>query len=150
MERPGQNNSIPTLEEAVAYLNSIDFSPIRKKLISDDKLLCRKWSKVEVEVGIQYYKNFLFLNKKYIEGYPVLPPSLETDEIWHHHILDTRQYVRDCNHIFGYYFHHYPYFGTRSKTDKNNLDTAFEVTQKLHEIEFGVRILSLWGDDIEL
>jgi len=75
---------------------------------------------------------------------------LEVDEIWHHHILDTRQYVKDCDCIFGYYFHHYPYFGTRSNTDKANLDLAFEMTQTLHEIEFGSKMLAIWSDQIEL
>ena len=150
MKRPKQHENCPTLEQAVAYINSMDFSLIRGKHTSDDRLLCRQWSAIEIEVGIQYYKNFLFLNKKHIENYPVIPPSLETDEIWHHHILDTRQYTKDCDNIFGYYFHHYPYFGTRGQVDKSNLGTAFEITQQLHEIEFGCRIVSIWGDEIDL
>lgn len=150
MTTPRSSGKHPTLEEAVTHINSIDFLPIQKKLCSDDTLICRRWSEIEVEVGIQYYKNFLYLNKKYIEQYPVLPPSLEIDEIWHHHILDTRQYLIDCNHIFGYYFHHYPYFGTRGENDKQNLDAAFDVTQALHEIEFGEKILAIWDDKIEL
>lgn len=74
---------------------------------------------------------------------------LEVDEIWHHHILATRQYMKDCLGIFGYYFHHYPCFGTRSQGDKSNLGTAFEVTQRLHEIEFGSKMLDIWGHEIE-
>lgn len=75
---------------------------------------------------------------------------LEVDEIWHHHILDTRQYFRDCLQIFGYYFHHYPYFGIRGEPDKQNLDLAFDVTQELHEIEFGSRMSAIWGDNSEI
>ena len=144
-----QQNS-PSIDEAVQHINEIDFSLIREKLCSGDILLCRTWSSVEVEIGLQYYKNFLFLNKKYLGEFPILPPTLEVDEIWHHHILDTRQYIKDCKKIFGYYFHHYPYFGTRSPTDKENLSTAFDVTQMLHEREFGSKMLALWSDEIEL
>ena len=140
----------PTLDQAVHHINNIDFSPILKKICSKDALTCRVWSTTEAEVAIQYYKNFLYLNKKYLAQFPILPPMLEVDEIWHHHILDTRQYIKDCNHIFGYYFHHYPYFGTRSNQDKDNLDTAFHVTQTLHEKEFGSKMLAIWSNSNEL
>ena len=140
----------PTLEEAVNYINNIDFSSIAEKLCSADPLLCRKWSPAEAEVALQYYKNFLFLNKKYLDEFPIIPPMLEVDEIWHHHILDTRQYINDCNQIFGYYFHHHPYFGTRNHADTANLDTAFQLTQKLHESEFGSKMLNIWSAEREL
>lgn len=45
---------------------------------------------------------------------------------------------------------HYPYFGTRDQSNKDNLGTAFEVTQKLHEIEFGNKLLAIWSDKLEL
>jgi len=136
---------LPTLEEAVAHINGMDFNLIKNKLMSGDRLLCRKWVPLEVEIAIQYYKNFLFLNKKYAHLYPVLPPLLEVDEVWHHHIMDTRQYKYDCEKIFGYFFHHYPYFGVRSAEDEVNLHVAFEVMQALHEVEFGKKMISVWG-----
>ncbi|EKF62435.1 hypothetical protein B194_4715 [Serratia plymuthica A30] len=92
----------------------------------------------------QYYKNFLYLNKKYGREVKVIVPSLAIDEFWHHHILDTRSYITDCNHIFGYYFHHYPYFGMRSDEDYKNLNEAFEITQIIYEEEFGERIQRVW------
>lgn len=136
---------MPSLEAAVKYIDGMDFDLIRTKLMLGDPLLCRTWSSLEVEIAVQYYRNFLFLNKKYGAQYPVLPPSLEVDEVWHHHIMDTRQYETDCNRIFGYYFHHYPYFGTRSIEDERNLHIAFEVMQELHELEFGQKMISVWG-----
>jgi hypothetical protein len=145
-----ESEDCPTLEQAVDHINSIDFSLLQEKLCSQDRLLCRRWSPVEAEIGIQYYKNFLFLNKKYLDQFPVLPPMLEVDDVWHQHILDTRQYAKDCDSIFGYYFHHYPYFGTRSKADKKNLNLSFEIFQSLHEAEFGSKMLSIWGEHLEL
>lgn len=150
MSPPLNEQNTPSLKDAVEHINTIDFSLISEKLCSKDVLLCRTWSPVEIEIGLQYYRNFLFLNKKYLREFPVLPPMLEVDEIWHHHILDTRQYVKDCECIFGQYFHHYPYFGTRGNADKANLDLAFEITQTLHEIEFGSKMLAIWSAQIDL
>ena len=136
----------PSLDDAVRYINAMDFSQIQRKLCSDDELLCRIWTATEAEIAIQYYKNFLYLNKKYLDAFPVLPPMLEVDEVWHHHILDTRRYIKDCDQVFGHYFHHYPYFGTRGEKDLRNLDIAFEVLQSLYEKEFGSRMLPIWED----
>jgi hypothetical protein len=134
-----------SLEDAVNHINQMDLSAIVKKITTKDPLICRHWSPTEAEIAVQYYKNFLYLNRQYLSTHPVLPPLLEVDEIWHHHILDTRQYIRDSNAIFGDYFHHYPYFGTRSRIDKINLDVAFEEVQKLYEMEFGNRMISIWS-----
>ena len=136
---------LPTLSEAVSYIDRMDFELIKCKLMSGDKLVSREWTLLEAEIAIQYYKNFLFLNKKYAGESPVLPPLLEVDEVWHHHIMGTRQYEKDCESIFGYFFHHYPYFGTRSEEDNLNLQAAFELVQKLHEAEFGKKMVSVWG-----
>lgn len=59
--------------------------------------------------------------------------------------MDTRQYGSDCEKIVGYFFHHYPYFGVRSEEDGVNLRVAFDVVQTLHEIEFGRKMVSVWG-----
>lgn len=145
LERPIPHaKNIPTLEEAVAHINNIDFSLIANKLCSNDPLVSHYWSKEELDVGIQYYRNFLYLNKKYLNTFPVLPPMLEVDEIWHHHILDTHKYVMDCDQIFGYYFHHYPYFGTRGHQDRRNLNHAFNIVQLLHKHEFGFAMQAIW------
>lgn len=65
---------VPTLEEAVEYIyiDAMDFSLIKRKLMSSDRLLCRQWTSVEVDIAVQYYKNFLYLNKKV---YSMLPGS---------------------------------------------------------------------------
>ncbi|WP_241613877.1 glycine-rich domain-containing protein [Rosenbergiella epipactidis] len=135
----------PTLEEAVNYIDEMDFTLLKDKLSRNDPLTCRVWSKKELEMTEQYYKNFLYLNKKYGKEIKIIVPSIEIDEFWHHHILDTRSYMRDSLNIFGYYFHHYPYFGTRGDEDKANLDYSFEVTQVIYESEFNERMLNVWG-----
>ncbi|MGE0973347.1 glycine-rich domain-containing protein (plasmid) [Klebsiella sp. WOUb02] len=134
----------PTLEEAVEYIDKLDFTELKNKLSKSDELIFRVWSEKELQMTEQYYKNFLYLNKKYNDVVKVIVPSLAIDEFWHHHILDTRSYIRDCNNIFGYYFHHYPYFGMRGETDYHNLRTAFDVTQQIYEVEFGEKIIDIW------
>lgn len=58
------------------------------------------------------------------------------DIFWHYHILDTAKYAEDCNEIFGYFLHHYPYFGMNGKQDALNLNNAFEETQILYKDHF--------------
>jgi hypothetical protein len=47
-----------------------------------------------------------------------LAPTREIDRFWHHHILDTQKYIDDCQAVFGYYLHHFPYSGIRSQQDE--------------------------------
>lgn len=137
-------SSYPTLEEAVRYIDAMNFKDLKDKLSRKDPLISRIWNDKELLMTEQYYKNFLYINKKYGQDVKVIVPSLAIDEFWHHHILDTRKYMQDCNGIFGYYFHHYPYFGMRSDDDHKNLDKAFEITQMIYEGEFGEKILDVW------
>ncbi len=55
------------------------------------------------------YRAFLYLCKHYPKE--IIVPPREVDEFWHLHILDTRNYHTDCQKIFGYYLHHFPYAG---------------------------------------
>lgn len=134
---------INSTESAISYINNMNMSEIEKKLQRKDPLISTTWTQDEVRTAIRYYKNFLILNVKYGEEKKIIPPSLEMDEIWHHHILDTRKYIIDSNNIFGYYFHHYPYFGARGESDKEALGTTFQITQELHLKEFGEYIYEI-------
>lgn len=52
------------------------------------------------------YKRFLFLNIKY-SSYK-LPMSKMVDDIWHAHVLSTRNYYSFCEEIAGRFIHHGP------------------------------------------
>lgn len=127
-----ETNKIPSIEEAKAYIDAIDFSQIIDKMVMKDR-----WKKCDAEKACELYKHFLYLKKKYENSDDHLPPSEEIDEFWHNHILDTKKYMVDCDHIFGRYLHHYPYLGIDDKTDMNDLRRFFEKTQELHYKEFG-------------
>ncbi len=65
---------------------------------------------METAVSIaDLYRAFLYLCKKYPDD--VIVPTKEVDDFWHLHILDTRNYIQDCEKIFGKYLHHFPYSG---------------------------------------
>lgn len=132
------------VKKAKEYIFELDFSMLFEKIVNHSTV-GHKWTAQEANEGIAFYRNFLYINAKYGKKTPVIPPSIEIDEIWHNHILDTMAYQRDCNSIFGFYFHHYPYFGIRSESDKLNLNDSFEITQKLHEKEFGFKIWKIWS-----
>lgn len=126
-----------TIQDAINYIEKLDFDEIINKITTKDPLVSHVWRIDDAHKAVRYYRNFLIINKKHGKSNPVIPPSMEMDEIWHHHILDTRRYINDCEAIFGRYFHHYPYFGARSIEGKKNLDETFLITQDLHMKEFG-------------
>ena len=122
----------PSLEQAKAYIDAIDFSMIADKMV---KTKGRK--KRHVLQICTLYRHFLFLKKKYGMDDVKLPPSEEIDEFWHNHILDTKKYRIDFEQIFGFYLDHYPYLGIDGKTTWDDLRKFFETTQELHSQEFG-------------
>lgn len=142
--------NIPSLEQAFEYIYKIDFSMMIQKITNPDPNVARLWDEESAHLVIKYYRNYLWLLRKYSSDYPVIPPSTDIDEIWHHHILDTYKYHEDCNAIFGQYLHHYPYFGMRGADDYAELERTFKITQKLHMIEFNEPILSFEIDNVEI
>ncbi len=118
-------------EETIQKIHSIDLSMIEMKLKSQKG---GNWSETKVKEGIKWYKRFLILNVKYPTKSIV--PTAIIDEVWHTHILDTRKYAEDCQTVFGYFVHHFPYFGLRSHEDAVKSKQAFEETLMLFELEF--------------
>jgi len=80
------------------------------------------------------YKRFLTL--KYLYPDQDIVPNKLVDTFWHQHILDTEKYAFDCQEVFGYFIHHYPYFGMRDTQDAQNLIDAFEETKILYQFHF--------------
>jgi hypothetical protein len=123
------------VERTLAGIEALDLEPIKFKLMDSQE--GEGWSreyadKVEVD-----YKRFLTLVVKYPGQTIAL--SKETDKFWHGHILDTIKYAEDCQNVFGYFLHHFPYLGMRGSEDAAAQARAVEVTASLYEQEFGVR-----------
>ncbi len=109
----------------------IDLEMVKRKLQDSREGL--GWSIEQCEDGELEYKRFLTLCLRY--GKCV--PTSTIDKVWHAHLLDTRAYHRDCQRVFGGYFHHFPYLGMRGADDEQRLADAFARTQALYEREFG-------------
>lgn len=126
-----------TKDEFLNKTNSLDFEWIAKEITKKDPNIARQWSEEGVSDAIEQYKKFMYLLYKY-QSLPdkKLVPSVEVDEIWHHHILDTRKYEKDCMNVYGYFMHHFPYFGMRSDEDFKDLNKSFASTQELYFEEF--------------
>jgi hypothetical protein len=123
---------------------SLDLDPIKVKLMhnhSGEGWSLARASAVEVE-----YRRFLFLMKKYPDE--LAAPTVDVDTFWHYHILDTAKYAADCEAIFGYFLHHFPYLGLRGEEDMQAHDRAGERMRELYEESFGEAYLQA-ADSIE-
>ncbi len=118
------------LENKRELIKELDLEPIVFKLVKEKGWELRDARMVEV-----LYRQFLFLNVKYEDRSIV--PTEEVDEFWHQHILDTRKYAVDCEHLFGGMLHHFPYLGIRGGNDAEVLQTTFAGTKDLWKSEFG-------------
>jgi hypothetical protein len=129
-----QSSSKP-VEQTVAAIQSLDLEPIKFKLMDAEE--GEGWSRETVDRLEVEYKRFLTLLVKYPEA--VIAPSKDVDAFWHGHILDTMKYAEDCEKVFGYFLHHFPYFGMRGTDDAAALNDAAAQTQALLEKEFGAK-----------
>ena len=123
-----------TPAEMVEAIFALDLDPIKFKLM--DKKEGHGWSREKVDRLELEYRRFLALTAKYPQE--VIAPSADVDKFWHGHILDTMKYAEDCQRVFGFFLHHFPYFGMRDAEDAANLAGAAASTRRLYEQEFGV------------
>ncbi|WP_343304643.1 glycine-rich domain-containing protein-like [Chitinophaga niabensis] len=115
-------------------INRIDFTMVKLKL-QEPPYEGHGWSVSQAEVAEIEYKRFLGLKRKYPDKDIV--PNRDVDIFWHQHILDTEKYAKDCEVIFGFFLHHFPYFGMNGPQDEQNLMDAFEETRQLYADNFG-------------
>lgn len=112
--------------DAKNYLESLDLTYLADAMSSENYPLPR-WERDEALHCLQIYKNFLWLHKLYPQV--SLVPTKEIDECWHNHILYTRNYARDCEQLFGHYFHHLP--AIPGEND-NELASHYSQTKELY------------------
>ena len=117
----------------IVEIQNLDLSMIKLKLRDSEE--GPGWSAVQSEEVEEEYRRFLALKRLYPDLEIV--PNKMVDTFWHYHILDTASYARDCDTVFGYFLHHFPYFGMRGEEDYRNLCDAFEETKRLYALHFG-------------
>lgn len=120
-------------------IQKIDFSMVKLKLRDKEDGL--GWTQEKADYAEREYIRFLGLKRKYLDKDIV--PNKDIDLFWHQHILDTQKYAEDCDVIFGYFLHHFPYFGIRDEADKKDLENAFEETKELYFQHFGESYLGM-------
>lgn len=121
----------PALQEALERVNRLEFKMLKMKMVEE-----HDWTPEFCDEVEALYRRFLALNARYPDR--KICPTGPIDEFWHAHILDTRAYMRDCEDIFGYYLHHFPYFGMRGPEDHAALEKAFRESVEMFIIHFGI------------
>jgi hypothetical protein len=116
-------------------ISELDLEPIKFRLI--DKKSGEGWTleracQVEAE-----YRRFLFLVKMYPNE--AAAPLRDVDAFWHYHILDTMKYADDCDMVFGYFLHHFPYAGLRGEDDLAAHERLGKRTGDLYQKRFDGR-----------
>jgi len=121
-------------------IRDLDLEPIMVKIMDEEEGL--GWSLDLTKRVAEEYKKYLLLCLMYPNE--ALIPSSHVDDFWHFHILDTLKYQEDCKMIFGYFLHHFPYFGMRGKQDEDNLKKAWENSCTIYVENFGPMDSEIW------
>jgi hypothetical protein len=112
---------------------ALDFASIKRTLMRGKS--GKGWPRERVEAAEGEYRRFLYLMKKYPNE--LTAPPVEVDTFWHHHIVDTEKYARDCAAVFGYFLHHNPYLGIRGEDAAAVRLRAGKRMRELYEQTFG-------------
>ncbi|MEB3830005.1 glycine-rich domain-containing protein [Phormidium sp. CCY1219] len=129
-----QKPARPLLQKFANRAKNLDFGPIAYKLMANG------WTREQTIKAIGLY--LMFLGLIYLYPNRQIIPTPEIDAVWHQHILDTSKYAEDCDRLFGRFVHHFPYFGQRGESDRDNLYLAFAETKTLFQEYFGVELLA--------
>jgi hypothetical protein len=111
----------------------LDLDPIKVKLMHKES--GEGWSLEQVNAVEFEYRRFLCLMKLF--PHEQTAPLFDVDIFWHYHILDTMKYAADCEQIFGYFLHHFPYAGLRGEDDEAAHHRVGSRMQELYEATFG-------------
>ena len=111
----------------------LDLEPIKMKLMHVAS--GEGWSQDRANAMEKEYRRFLCLMKMYPDEDTA--PLVDVDTFWHYHILDTMKYAADCEQVFGYFLHHYPYVGMRGEDDEQFRLDSGERMRALYEATFG-------------
>ena len=121
----------------------LDLDPIKVKLMHKES--GEGWSLEKANAVEFEYRRFLQLMKMYPAEQTA--PLFDVDTFWHYHILDTMKYAADCEKVFGYFLHHFPYIGLRGEDDEAAHQHAGSRMQELYEATFGEAYIRGHGRD---
>lgn len=128
-----------SLQDAESRVQAIDLEPIVYKLVNPEPGETGLTLE-EADRRVSLYRQFLVLHLVSPES--VIVPTVDIDSVWHAHILDTAKYAQDCDSIFGFFLHHFPYLGLRGDEDERNWREKSKHTRALFEKYFGASLSS--------
>lgn len=136
MKKASEINKVAFIKNNKAawrYIKAIDFSGVEDKL----KTSHPKWSKKHISLAILSYQMFLYIARVFPTWSHA--PHRSMDEVWHNHILYTKQYTQDCQALFGHYMHHNPASPRtkRGKKEKESLRDSYLNTRRQMVLTFG-------------
>ena len=123
-----RTNLIQDVHQVSAIMNSIDLSMVKRKIMDPEE--GQGWTLEHAEEMEMRYRRYLTM--LYLKPHSSIVPTRDIDLYWHQHILDTRAYAADCEKAFGFFVHHFPYFGMRDEEDARNLESSFEETKTFY------------------
>jgi hypothetical protein len=129
------------LTDALARVDEvIDLTNVRRKLADPEE--GRGYSAAALDSMEAEYRRYLALKLAFPDA-DIVPCKI-VDEMWHQHILDTMAYAIDCEALFGYFLHHYPYFGMRDDAEAQQLIDAYADTIERYTAAFGAPPADTW------
>ncbi len=104
-EKPtASSSSRPKHNNVGQALPTFDFTKVLEQFRADPHYA--DWPDEKLKQGETEYRQYMALCRSN-PGQQVMPTRLG-DDVWHQHILNTKQYVPDCRDYLGYYLHHQP------------------------------------------
>ena len=110
----------------------LDLDPIKVKLMHEES--GEGWTLERANAVEFEYRRFLYLMQQFPQEQTA--PLQDVDTFWHYHILDTLKYATDCQAVFGYFLHHFPYIGLRGEEDEEAHHRIGERMKELYEATF--------------
>jgi hypothetical protein len=123
-------------------ITDLDLDPIKVKLMHKES--GEGWSLEKANAVEAEYRRFLILMKKFPTEQTA--PLFDVDTFWHYHILDTMKYATDCEAVFGYFLHHFPYIGLRGEDDEVAHQRIGARMKELYEETFGEPYIRAQGE----
>jgi hypothetical protein len=74
----------------------------------------------------------------------MLPAAPTDDRLSHRVDQSSGSGHPDCERIFGFFLHHFPYFGMRGEEDAADLHAAYDETIELYRAAFGKLPAGVW------
>jgi hypothetical protein len=121
------------ISEQFKPIADLDLEPIKVKLMHAES--GEGWSLAQADAVEFEYRRFLYLMKMF--PHEQTAPLMDVDTFWHYHILDTMKYAVDCEAVFGYFLHHFPYIGLRGEDDTEAHHRVGNRMKELYEATFG-------------